>query len=129
MKWTPGDFTLQAGKFVTLNGIEVVDGPLNPTITRGFLYNLAEPVTHTGAKVLYALGGGMAHIGVGLVNGWDLLYDNNNAKTFLFNADVAPSSTFHAQISGSYGAEQTNNDKDHRLHDDRSDRRRSSWTR
>jgi hypothetical protein len=105
LKWTPGDFTFQAGKFVTLNGIEVVDGPLNPTITRGFLFWLAEPVGHTGAKMQYALGGGMAHIGVGLVNGWDRLYDNNNKKTFLFNADVAPSSTFHAQISGSYGPE------------------------
>ncbi len=115
VKWTPGDFTFQAGKFVTLNGIEVIDGPLNPTITRGFLFNLAEPLTHTGAKINYALGGGMAHIGVGLVNGWDRLYDNNNQKTFLFNADVAPNSMFHAQISGSYGAEETNDDKDKRL--------------
>jgi hypothetical protein len=104
-KWTPGDFTLQVGKFVTLNGIEVVDGPLNPTITRGFLFWLAEPVGHTGAKINYALMEGKAHIGLGLVNGWDRLYDNNNQKTFLFNADVAPDPMFHAQISGSYGAE------------------------
>jgi hypothetical protein len=114
-KWTPGDFTLQAGKFVTLNGIEVVDGPLNPTITRGFLYWLAEPVGHTGAKANYALAEGKAHIGVGLVNGWDRLYDNNNQKTVLFNADFIPSPTFHAQISGSYGAENNNDDKNHRL--------------
>lgn len=114
-KWTPGDFTFVAGKFVTLNGIEVVDGPLNPTITRGFLFWLAEPVGHTGAKASYALGGGMAHIGLGLVNGWDRLYDNNNAKTLLFNADVAPDPMFHAQISGSYGAETSGNDEDKRL--------------
>jgi hypothetical protein len=112
-KWTPGDFTLQAGKFVTLNGIEVVDGPLNPTLTRGFLFWLAEPVGHTGAKMQYAFGGGMAHLGVGLVNGWDRLIDNNNAKTILFNGDVIPSANFHAQISGSWGAE--NDDKHHRL--------------
>jgi hypothetical protein len=114
-KWTPGDFTFVAGKFVTLNGIEIVDGPLNPTITRGYLFWLAEPVGFTGAKAQYTIGGGVAHIGVGLVNGWDRIIDNNNGKTFLFNADVFPSDTFHAQISGSYGAEQTDNDKDKRL--------------
>jgi hypothetical protein len=108
-QWTPGDFLLKAGKFVTLNGIEVVDGPLNPTITRGFLYGLAEPVTHTGAKIQYTIAG-MAHIGLGLVNGWDNIVDTNNKKTLLFNADVAPSPTFHAQISGSWGAEQPNVD-------------------
>jgi len=113
-KWTPGDFTLQAGKFVTLNGIEVVDGPLNPTLTRGFLFWLAEPVGHTGAKMNYALGGGMAHIGIGLVNGWDRIIDNNNQKTLLFNADVYPSDSFHAQISGSWGAEGNNDDTHHR---------------
>lgn len=114
VKWTPGDFTLQAGKFVTLNGIEVVDGPLNPTLTRGFLFWLAEPVGHTGAKMNYALGGGVAHIGVGLVNGWDRIIDNNNQKTVLFNADFVPSTDFHAQISGSWGAEQNNDDRHHR---------------
>jgi hypothetical protein len=115
LKWTPGDFTLQAGKFVTLNGIEVVDGPLNPTLTRGYLYWLAEPVGHTGAKVNYAFGGGTAHLGVGLVNGWDQLLDNNNQKTVLFNGDIVPSANFHAQISGSWGAEQPNDDVHHRL--------------
>jgi hypothetical protein len=112
VKWTPGDFALTAGKFVTNMGIEVVDGPLNPTITRGFLFWLAEPVGHTGAKALYSLGGGVAHIGAGIVNGWDRLLDNNNKKTILFNADVAPSAMFHAQISGAYGAEQDNVDED-----------------
>ena len=120
-KWTPGDFTFVAGKFVTMNGIEVVDGPLDPTITRGFLFWLAEPVGHTGAKAQYALADGMAHVGLGLVNGWDRLADNNNQKTLLFNADIIPNTMFHAQLSGSYGAEQTanpatpGNEKDKRL--------------
>ncbi len=113
-KYAPGDLTIVAGKFVTLNGIEVVDGPLNPTVTRGFLFGLAEPVTHTGIKANYALAGGKAHIGAGIVNGWDNVYDTNNQKTILFNADVYPSDTFHAQLSGSWGAEQPDNDKNHR---------------
>jgi hypothetical protein len=71
-------------------------------------------VGHTGAKFNYALGGGVAHIGAGLVNGWDRLLDNNNQKTVLFNADVIPGPNFHAQISGSWGAEQSNDDAHHR---------------
>ena len=54
-KWTPDKFTLMAGKFVTMMGIEVVDGPLNPTITRGFLYWLAELVRNTGARASYQI--------------------------------------------------------------------------
>jgi len=114
-KWTPGDFTFIAGKFVTLQGIEIVDGPLNPTITRGFLYGLAEPVSHTGARAMYTLAGGMAHVGVGIFNGWDTIVDNNNKKTLLLNADVAPNAMFHAQLAAYYGAEQPNNDDNARL--------------
>src|SRR5215471_17160816 len=62
----------------------------------------------------YALGGGVAHLGIGLVNGWDRIIDNNNQKTLLFNADIIPSDKFHAQISGSWGAEQNNDDTHHR---------------
>lgn len=114
-KWTPGDFTLTAGKFVTTMGIEVVDGPSNPTITRGYLFWLAEPVTHTGAKGLYSIAGGMAHVGFGVVNGWDRLIDNNDKKTLIFNADVAPAEIFKVQFSGAYGAEQDANNSDGRL--------------
>jgi hypothetical protein len=112
--WTPGDFTLKAGKFVTMNGIEVVDTPLNPTITRGFLFGLAEPVTHTGVKAQYTIAGGIAHVGAGIVNGWDNIIDTNNKKTILFNADVIPNNMFRAQLSGSWGAEQPGNDENPR---------------
>ncbi len=77
-----------AGKFVTYQGIEVVDGWLDPTITRGFLYYLAEPVTHVGAKLHYTTP--MFDVGVGVVNGWDtnngVFYtgDNNPMKTFIW---------------------------------------------
>jgi hypothetical protein len=110
--------TFTAGKFTTYEGIEVYQGPANPTVTRGFLYWLAEPVTHVGAKLHYATG--PLDIGVGLVNGWDTnnaLFetgDNNNKKTFIWRAAVTPSPMFFAALSGTYGVEQAD-DSDARL--------------
>jgi hypothetical protein len=110
--------TLTAGKFTTYQGIEVVDGWANPTVTRGFLYYLAEPVTHVGAKLHYTAGA--FDIGAGLVNGWDTnngyfaTGDNNSQKTVIWRAayTIAP---FWAAFSGTYGVEKPQTDKDPRL--------------
>src|SRR5258708_16699814 len=99
-----GGFTFTAGKFATYEGIEVIEGPADPTITRGFLFWLAEPVTHVGAKLHYTTG--PVDVGVGLVNGWDTnntLFetgDNNNQKTLIWRAAVTPSPMFFAAFSG-----------------------------
>ncbi|HEX9297229.1 MAG TPA: outer membrane beta-barrel protein [Polyangiaceae bacterium] len=100
--------TFTAGKFVTYEGIEVVEGPSNPTITRGFLYYLAEPVTHVGAKLHYATG--PVDVGIGLVNGWDTngrfyTADNNDMKTGIFRVGITPVPQFFAAVSGTYGVE------------------------
>jgi hypothetical protein len=116
---TGDGFTFTAGKFTTYEGIEVYQGPANPTISRGFLYWLAEPVTHVGAKLHYATG--PLDVGVGVVNGWDTnngvfaTGDNNNQKTFIFRAAVTPSPAFFAALSGTYGVEKPNQDTDPRL--------------
>ena len=39
----------KAGKAATFMGIEIIESPEDPTVTRGFLYTLAECGTHTGA--------------------------------------------------------------------------------
>lgn len=110
--------TFTAGKFTTYEGIEVYQGPANPTISRGFMYWLAEPVTHVGAKLHYATG--PVDVGVGLVNGWDTnngifaTGDNNNQKTFIFRAAVTPSPAFFAALSGTYGVEKAGSDNDPR---------------
>jgi hypothetical protein len=107
-------FTLTAGKFVTYEGIEVIQGPLNPTISRGYLYGLAEPFTHTGVKLHYQPVD-QFNIGIGVVNGWDLITDNNSMKTFIARMAVTPSDKFFAALSGSVGAEQPNNNKNQRI--------------
>jgi len=123
-------FTLTAGKFVTYEGIEVVEGPANPTLTRGFLFAFAEPITHVGAKLHYTTP--MYDLGVGVVNGWDTngpagtmatgglpagiwTADNNNNKTFIWRAAVTPDPMFFAAFSGTYGVEKPGQDTDPRL--------------
>jgi hypothetical protein len=110
--------TFTAGKFATYEGIELFTGRSNPTITRGFLYFLAEPVTHVGAKLHYATG--PVDVGVGLVNGWDTngrLYtaDNNDMKTGIFRIGITPVPQFWAAASGTYGVEKAGATSDPRL--------------
>jgi hypothetical protein len=110
----PFGLSFTGGKFVTYEGIEVIEGPANPTITRGFLYGLAEAYTHVGAKVHYAVDD-VADVGVGVVNGWDLYVDNNDAKTGIFRIGFTPVKQFRIAFSGSYGAERADSNDDRRL--------------
>jgi Putative beta-barrel porin-2, OmpL-like. bbp2 len=43
------------GKFVTLAGAEVINPTQNTNFSRSLLFTLAEPLTHTGARAMYAL--------------------------------------------------------------------------
>lgn len=73
--------TFTAGKFVTLEGIEVIESGANPTISRGHLFGLAEPFAHTGLKADWS--GDVLSFTLGAVNGWDRFRDNNSGKTGL----------------------------------------------
>jgi len=112
--YAAGGWTLTAGKFVTYEGIEVIEGPLNPTITRGLLFGLAEPFTHTGVKLHYQPVDEF-NIGIGVVNGWDLIGDNNGMKTVIARIAVTPSDKFFAALSGSVGSEQPGDNEHHRM--------------
>lgn len=104
---------LKAGKFVTFQGIEVIESKDNFTISRGHLFGLAEPYTHVGALVGYAFPK-VVDLWIGAVNGWDLHTDNNSGKTFL-----AKIGTTFEKVTGatsiSYGAEKANNTNDARF--------------
>jgi hypothetical protein len=112
--YTTGAWTLTAGKFVTYEGIEVIEGPLNPTITRGFLFGFAEPFTHTGLKLHFQPVDAF-NIGLGVVNGWDQIADNNNMKTIIGRMAITPSDKFFVAISGTFGSEQDHNNDNHRV--------------
>ena len=112
-QYNDSGFNLTVGKFATYEGIEVIEGPMNPTLTRGLLYNFAEAFTHTGLKASYTTEGGVS-IGVGVVNGWDNLIDDNDWKTIIWRLGYT-SDTFFGGFSGSYGPEGLDNEDNGRL--------------
>jgi Putative beta-barrel porin-2, OmpL-like. bbp2 len=63
---------MQAGRFVTLLGAEVIPtySNLNFNESRGLLFNLGEPLTHTGIRGSYTFNDYVAFTG-GFNNGWD----------------------------------------------------------
>jgi hypothetical protein len=98
----------KAGKFVTFQGIEVIEAKDNYNISRGFLFSLAEPYTHVGALVGYALPK-YVDFWIGATNGWDLHTDNNTGKTLLAKVGLNLSDRFWGNVSMTHGAEQANN--------------------
>lgn len=112
LTYKPSGFSLTVGKFVTYEGIEVIEGPDNPTVTRGYLFGLAEPYAHVGAKAHYTTDA--YDIGVGVVNGWDTLIDNNASKMVMFRVGATPSDMFGVGVSGyaAIGSDEGDGDRD-----------------
>lgn len=75
-----GPFALQAGKFATLAGAEVIEDPLNMNVSRSILFGYAVPFTHTGARLTYAATPLVSAI-VGVNNGWDNLKGPGGPRT------------------------------------------------
>lgn len=97
---------LKVGKFVTFNGIEVIESKDNPTISRGFLFGLAEPYTHVGAMVGRTFG--KLELDLGVINGWDVTADNNDGKTLMGKIALNLGDPLYLQLSGHHGPEQSN---------------------
>ncbi len=95
---------LKAGKFVTFSGIEVIESIANPTISRGFLYGLAEPFTHAGVLLTYKITPEL-DAAIGVVNGWDVVKDNNDGKTLAAKVGYT-TARYLAVLSGYAGPEQ-----------------------
>lgn len=102
-------FKFTGGKYVTFEGIELIEGPLNPTISRGYLFGLAEPYTHVGGYV-NLIPTKEIDIKLGVVNGWDLLVDNNTDKTIISRFGVNLGDLLAFGISFLTGVEQVNSD-------------------
>jgi hypothetical protein len=90
--------SLKAGKFATYMGIEVIESPDNPVISRGFLYGLAESFTHTGIVFEHAFSEKF-DVALGAVNGWDVAVDSDGEQTFLAKVGMTPSERFGLSIS------------------------------
>ncbi len=105
---------LQFGKFVTYHGAEVIEARDNFNYSRSFLYNFAEPITHTGFLAGYKFSDAFA-ANVYLVNGWDVTNDNNNGKSFGASFVVTPFKPVQLTFNFMYGPEQANNSSNNRF--------------
>ena len=87
-QYASGPLSLIAGKFVTLQGSEVIWSPTNPNISRSILFG-AIPFTHTGVRSTWALSDAVS-LTAGLNNGWDQAKDSNSGKTLELGTTLTP---------------------------------------
>jgi hypothetical protein len=82
-------WVVDAGKFVTTAGAEVIEARSNWNYSRSILFGYAIPFTHTGIRV----GGPISDtftLQASVVNGWEVINDNNRFKTLGLSGTFAP---------------------------------------
>ena len=79
------------GKYVTHVGYELIEGydGYNDNYSRSILFGFAIPFTHTGVKASYTFSSKVAAM-VEVINGWDLVRDNNRSKSVGAQVAVTP---------------------------------------
>ncbi len=104
---------IRAGKFVTMHGAEVIEAKDNWNFSRSYMFGYSIPFTHTGIRATYPWSDAFSTT-VGINNGWDVVDDNNKAKTIELSATVTPME--NASLGATYmvGAEQTGDSHDQR---------------
>ncbi len=112
VQYATGALTVQAGKFTTLAGAEVIAPTGNTNFSRSLLF-YAEPMTHTGLRATYAVTDALSVI-VGVNNGWNYTQDpTSGSKTGELGIALTPNKYFsltaqmYAGKDPVYGAERT----------------------
>ncbi len=103
LQYSRGPLTVIAGKFVTLQGSEVIWTPTNVNASHSILFG-AIPFTHTGVRATWALSDTVSLI-AGVNNGWDQLTDSNKAKTAELGVTLNPIKPLTITVSDYYGKE------------------------
>ncbi|OGX03266.1 MAG: hypothetical protein A3G87_04915 [Omnitrophica bacterium RIFCSPLOWO2_12_FULL_50_11] len=98
--------TVWAGKFATLHGAEVIENYKNWNSSRSFLFTLAIPFTHVGARAMYGFLDGKVTTALGLVNGWDNAIDTNDVKDIEATVGWNPSENFSTSATLMHGSQQ-----------------------
>ena len=75
--------------------------------SRGLLFTLGEPLTHTGLRATYAFNDKVSAV-LGVNNGWDDVTDNNDGQSVEGELTLAPNSNLSFVLNGIYGPEQVN---------------------
>ncbi|MBI3608701.1 MAG: porin [Nitrospirae bacterium] len=113
-KFLGGALELRLGKYATLAGAEVIEGPSNYNISRSFLFGWAIPFTHTGIRAAYTTPVPGLSLIAGLNNGWDAASDSDTGKTVELQAAYAPVDMISLGVTGYYGPEASVSGTDNR---------------
>jgi hypothetical protein len=97
--------TVKAGKWATLIGYEVYEGPKNLNFSRDFLYTLGTPYTHTGLLVIYPFTKWLSAT-LGFTNGWDNSDNPNGYLKAIGQVAFTPSNKFSITTAFHVGPEQ-----------------------
>jgi len=103
------------GKYVTHMGYELIEGydGYNDNYSRSILFGYAIPFTHTGVKASYAFSSKVAAM-VEVVNGWDLVRDNNHSKSVGAQLSLTPVAPFTVLFNWIGGPEIANDNHTNR---------------
>ncbi len=104
---------VKMGKFVTLHGAEVIESKDNWNFSRSYLFGYAIPFTHTGVRMHYPWTSWLTTM-FGVNNGWDVVDDNNTAKTVEWTGILTPTPKSFLSVTGMHGAEQASDNRDDR---------------
>jgi hypothetical protein len=90
---------IRVGKFATLAGFEVIESKDNYNYSRSLPFYMAIPFTHTGVRAAYQVIP-QVKVTAGVNNGWDMVEDTNDAKTFEGQIAITPVEwlTFYATL-------------------------------
>lgn len=103
----PDSVHIMAGRFATLAGFEVIEGPDNWNISRSVAYGFSIPFTHTGVRTNFGLFDDFFDVYLGVNNGWDLPRDNNNYKTLELGLGYSPLENVEMFHAFYWGAEKS----------------------
>lgn len=104
---------VRAGKMWTIMGYEVIDDVLDPNLSVGNQFTFLENFTNVGVGADFKIGP-LFDTQLRLINGWDVVQDNNSRKSFMARVGFTPSPAFTLGVLGYIGPEQANNDDDTR---------------
>lgn len=100
---------VKAGKIATLMGVEVIEDVANPNWSEGNQFIFVENFTATGVSVEHRFSR-RVDAQLRLTNGWDVVQDDNRAKSFMGRVGFYPDTLGAIAIVGYWGPEQPGND-------------------
>jgi hypothetical protein len=106
VQYATGALTVIAGRYVTLAGAEVIDDSQDANISRSFLFQLAEPLVHTGVRAAYKFDDAWTgYLGFANSAAAGLSEDNNKPKTVELGGAYAPSTKLSVALTDYYGVD------------------------